>query len=82
MEDEFADVVAREFGQTLRKVRLSVGLSQEELAHRAGRHRTLVSTFERGIRQPSLTTVFRFAHELGIEPSQLIAMMGKLKPPT
>ena len=75
MQDELANEVAVAFGQVLRRARIRAGLSQEELAHRCGRHRTLMSMLERGVRQPSLTTVFRLARELNVKPSRLIARM-------
>ena len=78
MQDKLADEVAVAFGQVLRRARMRVGLSQEELAHRCERHRTLISMLERGIRQPSLTTVFRLARELNVKPSRLIARMDSL----
>ena len=78
MQDELADEVAVAFGQVLRRARERVGLSQEELAYRCGRHRTLISMLERGIRQPSLTTVFRLAGELDIKASQLIKRIEPL----
>lgn len=54
------------------KRRESLGLSQEELAQRAGLHRTYVSDIERGARNPSLKTLCRLAEGLGITTAQLI----------
>lgn len=41
-------------GQNVRRLRKAAGLSQEELAHRAGLDRTYVSGVERGIRNPTV----------------------------
>jgi len=49
-----------------------LGLSQEELAHRAGLHRTYISDIERGARNPSLKTLSRLADALEISTSDLI----------
>jgi len=59
----------------LRELRLSRGLSQEELAHEAGIDRTYVSSCERGKRNIELLNIHRLATVLGVSPDQL------LKPP-
>ena len=48
------------------------GLSQEELAHAAGLHRTHVSLIERNRRSVRLETIERLASALGVEPSSLM----------
>jgi transcriptional regulator with XRE-family HTH domain len=54
--------------------RETLGISQEELASRAGLHRTYISDIERGARNPSLKTLSRLADGLEITTSQLIKM--------
>ena len=49
--------LAEAFAAQLRDLRKEVGLSQEQLAHRAGVDRTFVGKLERGKHQPSLGTV-------------------------
>lgn len=49
-----------------------VGYSQEELARRAGIHRTYIGGIERGERNPTLTMIHRLAKALGVSPSQLL----------
>jgi transcriptional regulator with XRE-family HTH domain len=66
------------FGQVLREQRISRDLSQEELALAADVDRTFVSQMERGIRQPTITTLMKLAGALGIQPSTLIIRMEKL----
>ncbi len=66
------------FGQVLREQRISRELSQEELALAADVDRTFVSQMERGIRQPTITTLMKLAGALGIQPSTLIVRMEKL----
>ncbi|MCS3399944.1 helix-turn-helix domain-containing protein [Burkholderia thailandensis] len=61
------------FGETLRSVRLGVGMSQEELAHRAALDRTYVSSCERGRRNVSLETIVRLADALDVPPSALLS---------
>jgi transcriptional regulator with XRE-family HTH domain len=66
------------FGQVLREQRISRALSQEELALAADVDRTFVSQMERGIRQPTITTLMKLAGALGIQPSTLVVRMEKL----
>jgi transcriptional regulator with XRE-family HTH domain len=51
-----------------------LGISQEELAQRAGLHRTYISDIERGARNPTLKTLSRLAVALEISASKLIRM--------
>lgn len=51
----------------LERVRRAAGLSQEELAHRAGTSRTAVSAYEHGRKSPSLDTVDRLVASAGYE---------------
>ncbi|MBC2592759.1 helix-turn-helix transcriptional regulator [Ruficoccus amylovorans] len=68
------------FGAVLKEHRKTAGLSQEELAFRAGMHSTAISLYERGLRQPTLHTVFTLAQVLELRPSALVADMEGLKP--
>ena len=60
------------FGEVLRHLRNKAGFSQEQLALDCGLDRTYISLLERGLRQPTLTTLFTLAKSLGIKPSKLI----------
>ena len=53
-------------GAAIRKRRSSLGISQEELAVRAGLHRTYVSDVERGARNPSIKTIGKIAEGLQV----------------
>jgi transcriptional regulator with XRE-family HTH domain len=59
-------------GRTIGQLRQKLGLSQEELADRAGIHRTYVSQLERGIKSPTLAVLIKIARALGIKPSRLV----------
>jgi CheY-like chemotaxis protein len=54
------------FGTTIKSKRSQLGMSQEELADRAGLHRTYVSDVERGVRNVSLISIEKLAHALGL----------------
>ena len=72
-----ADEVSQAIGRVLREQRTARGLSQEALALSADVDRTFVSQIERGIRQPTLTTLCKLAAALEIQPSTLVARMEK-----
>lgn len=59
------------FGRRLRGIRQERGLSQEELAFKAGLHRTYVSSAERGQRNVGLVNIGRLAQALDIEIGEL-----------
>jgi transcriptional regulator with XRE-family HTH domain len=65
------DVLER-FGANLLRVRQARRLSQESLAERAGIHRTQISMFETGRRQPMLETSIRLAAALEVPLSALL----------
>jgi len=68
----FRQHVAREFGATLRAVRRSRGLTQEEIAERADFDPTYASLLERGLRTPTLVVLLKLAEAMQIEPAELI----------
>jgi len=65
------DRIQSPLGAALKSRRLDLGLSQEELANRAGLHRTYITDVERGSRNPSLDTIQKLARALQVPLSQL-----------
>lgn len=63
--------------RNLRRLRLSAGLSQEELADRAGLHRTYISSVERAQRNVSLENLFKIAQGLQVSPQDLVSSVSK-----
>ena len=60
------------FANNLRMYRLKRSLSQEELAFKAGLHRTYISDLEREKRSISLGNIFKISTALEIEPYKLL----------
>ncbi|MBW8636224.1 helix-turn-helix transcriptional regulator [Hoeflea sp. WL0058] len=60
------------FAHNLRAARQAKGVSQEELAHRAGLDRTYISSLERSVYNASIDVVDRLANALQIEASDLL----------
>ncbi len=58
--------------RNLRTIRQQRGLSQEELAHRAGMDRTYVSSLERGVYGATIDMVEKIARALGTEVWELL----------
>ena len=56
----------------LRKYRQAKGLSQEELADRAGIDRTYISAIERSVYGATIDVVGRLARGLGVEAADLL----------
>lgn len=54
------------FGPCLRELRETAGLSQAQLAERAGMHLHGVTKLEQGYREPSWATVLALAKALGV----------------
>jgi CheY-like chemotaxis protein len=66
----------RLFGTAIKGKRSELGISQEELADRAGLHRTYVSDVERGARNLSLESIEKLAHALELSISGLFDRAG------
>lgn len=60
------------FGKALKHVRLSKGYTQLALGELADCHFTFISQIERGVRQPTITTIFKLAKILDINPEELV----------
>jgi transcriptional regulator with XRE-family HTH domain len=54
------------------RLRNEMGISQEELAHRARVHRTYMSFIERAHRNVTIDNIEKFAKALDVKPHQLL----------
>ena len=74
-----ANTDLRKFGARIRQERVRLGISQEELADRAGLHRTYIGGVERGERNVGLLNLIRLARALDIAPGDLLSAPSKSK---
>jgi transcriptional regulator with XRE-family HTH domain len=66
-------------GDALRQLRHEAGLSQEQLAEGAETDLTQVGGIERGVRNPSYTTLLRLAGALGTSVGELTTLADELR---
>ncbi|HSC74767.1 MAG TPA: helix-turn-helix transcriptional regulator [Pseudomonadales bacterium] len=71
IKPEECDLVAV-FAANVKKRRLALKLSQEELAERAGVHRTYVGMLEREEKNVTIYNIERIARALGVAPFTLL----------
>jgi transcriptional regulator with XRE-family HTH domain len=64
--------VVGELGENLRRARLRLGITQEEVGHRSGVHPTEVSRIEAGKRDPRVSTLERLAAAVEASPADLL----------
>ncbi len=66
------NAVSARFGENLRHERRRAGLSQEQLASRAGYHRTEIGKLENGERVPRIDTLIALCTVLNVSPLMLL----------
>ena len=74
--------LAIEMGLRLRRARRAVGLSQEELARRAGVHRHTIGLLERGKRRMGSETLLLILGALEADPSKILGGIEWIPGPT
>lgn len=62
----------RALGTVVQAHRKRLGLSQEELAFRAGLHRTFISQLERGLKSPSLRSLVAISDVFELGADELV----------
>ena len=68
--------VRKQFGARVRALREARDWSQEELAEQAGLHRTYISSVERGVRNPTITVIYKIAQALGVSLAGMMDGVG------
>lgn len=64
------------FGRVIRDLRKKQGLSQEELAEKAGLHRTYIGMIERGEKNITLENIDKIAKALNVQIEELFAKIN------
>lgn len=59
-------------GKKIRKIRLNLTLTQQQLAEQCGLTKSMISKVENGVVVPALATLTKIAQALGVKASQLI----------
>jgi transcriptional regulator with XRE-family HTH domain len=73
LDGDHGAVTARErFGANLRRLREAAGLTQLELGHRCNLQNTVISRYERGLRDPQLEAIAALAEGLGVRAADLV----------
>ena len=72
------DTILTSFGKAVRNIRQEKGFSQESFALKAEIHRTYIGGIERGERNPTLTSIFKIARALEVEPEILFEKMRNI----
>lgn len=65
------------FGKVLRKLRKEAELTQEQLGFKADLQRKYISELEHGLKQASITTLFKLADALGVKTATFVTMMDE-----
>jgi transcriptional regulator with XRE-family HTH domain len=66
-------VLPRErFGTNLRRLREAAGLTQMELGNRCDMQNSVISRYERGLRDPQLEAIAALAKGLGVRAAELV----------
>jgi transcriptional regulator with XRE-family HTH domain len=68
------------FGREVRRRRIALGLTLEQLAERSGLTPNYIGTVENGRRDPSLSTVMSLAVGLGVPAGELVGGVAELGP--
>jgi transcriptional regulator with XRE-family HTH domain len=66
-------------GEAVRRLRLEAEMSQETLAEAAGTDLTQVGGIERGVRNPSYTTLLRLADALETSVGELTTLADRIR---
>ncbi len=77
---ETDEILLEAFAKTLRKKRNALGLSQEELAHRAGVSMRYISLLESRQHQPSLSTLRGLCGGLGVSRKEFVSDLEEALP--
>ena len=64
--------IGRRLAERVKTLRRAKGWSQEELAHRAGLHRTFISQVERNVKNTTIESTEKIARALEVKLGELL----------
>lgn len=73
------DPALKEFGQVVKEIRLSKGLTQLEVADRFKSAESTMSKLESGQFNPSLLWILKLAKALEVKPAELIGRLREIE---
>lgn len=65
-----------DFGEILKKLRKSRGLTQKELGSRLGLSKAVISKYENGMGYPTFDVLIRMAEEFGVTTDYMLGVAG------
>ncbi len=65
-------IVSKKIGKSIKRIRESKNITQEQLALNAGLNRAYIGYIERGERNPSTDTIVKIAKALKVSPKDLL----------
>ena len=68
------DIVKDDLGRKIRQLRLSLNMSQMELAEKAETDQAFISEMERGVANPTLDSILRIAKALRVNVAALFQL--------
>ncbi len=77
MDNKAKKIILIQFGNTLRKLRLERGFTQEQLANELGVEISQISRIERGVINTSITNLYAISSALNIEVHELFVLDAK-----
>lgn len=72
------NLLTKQVGELIRRLRRAQGLSQEEFGARCGLHRTYIGALERGEKTMTIETANKVAHALRLSLAQLFNQVERL----
>ena len=75
MQRQTLCTIDQAFAEVLKRLRKKKSVSQEAFGFEIGLHRTYISQLERGIKSPTLKTIYKISRALEINLRDLMAMI-------
>ncbi|MCM8788285.1 MAG: helix-turn-helix transcriptional regulator [Candidatus Omnitrophica bacterium] len=69
--------IYKTIGMSIRKIRKSAGITQEELSRKAGIDPSFISHIERGTKKASIETIFKIANALEVSVEELFSKIPR-----